>query len=239
MKISNEYKEKYGPNTILLMQVGAFYEIYDLKSDDEDEIFSNMKDICNLCQSNYSEKKNDFNGKQVLMAGFRDYTLDKYLQKILNHDYTIVVFNQEKANKRVLDQVYSPGTFLQIDNTENISNNIMRIWIEDLPMRTGRKIVYGIRDVSKVTDMAAMLRDATTFNQPIGTKEISAGDSPTGEAYTAWNVSNVANMATRFWEAFTKFTHCTFIIVFMLIPSTFWKAPFGFVIFFMLFRFFY
>lgn len=154
LKITNEYKEKYGPNTILLMQVGAFYEIYDLKSDDEDEVFSNMKDICSLCQLNYSEKKNVLNGKQVLMAGFRDYTLDKYLQKILNHNYTIVVFNQEKAGKgfkRVLDQVYSPGTFLQIDNNENISNNIMTIWMEDLPMRTGRKIIYGISVINIIT----------------------------------------------------------------------------------------
>ena len=25
LKITNEYKEKYGPNTLLLMQVGAFF----------------------------------------------------------------------------------------------------------------------------------------------------------------------------------------------------------------------
>ena len=29
------------------------------------------------------EKKNIVNGKQVLMAGFRDYSLDKYIQKNL------------------------------------------------------------------------------------------------------------------------------------------------------------
>ena len=98
LKITNEYKEKYGPNTLLLMQVGAFFEIYDLKNDN-DEKFSNMKDICNLCQLNYSEKKNIVNGKQVLMAGFRDYSLDKYIQKILGHNYTIVVYIQEKSGK--------------------------------------------------------------------------------------------------------------------------------------------
>ena len=51
--------------------------------------------------------------------------------------------------------------------------------------------------MSKVTNMAAMFRDAVAFNQPIGTKDISAGDSPTGEAYTAWNVSNVLRRGRR------------------------------------------
>ena len=165
LKITNEYKEKYGPNTLLLMQVGAFFEIYDLKNDD-DEKFSNMKDICNLCQLNYSEKKNVVNGKQVLMAGFRDYSLDKYIQKILGHNYTIIVYIQEKYGKgfrRVLDEIYSPGTFLQNDDYGNISNNTMSIWMEDVSIRNKRKIVYGISVINIVTGKSYIYEYETPY----------------------------------------------------------------------------
>ena len=165
LKITNEYKEKYGPNTLLLMQVGAFFEIYDLKNDN-DEKFSNMKDICNLCQLNYSEKKNIVNGKQVLMAGFRDYSLDKYIQKILGHNYTIVVYIQEKSGKgfkRVLDQIYSPGTFLQNDEYGNISNNTMAIWMEDVSIRNKRKIIYGISVINIVTGKSYIYEYETPY----------------------------------------------------------------------------
>ena len=31
-QITKEYQEKYGKNTVLLMQVGAFFEVYGLKN---------------------------------------------------------------------------------------------------------------------------------------------------------------------------------------------------------------
>ena len=52
------------------------------------------------------------------------------IYKILGHNYTIVVYIQEKSGKgfkQEPDQIYSPGTFLQNDEYGNISNNTMAI----------------------------------------------------------------------------------------------------------------
>jgi predicted TIM-barrel fold metal-dependent hydrolase len=40
------------------------------------------------------------------MAGFRDYTLDKYLQKITDGGMTAVVYVQEKQGKQITPEKY-------------------------------------------------------------------------------------------------------------------------------------
>jgi DNA mismatch repair protein MutS len=118
------------------MQVGAFFEVYGFKcprtGDVQDSAILEFSQICNL---NISEKKVVYEGRQVLMAGFRDYTLDKYLQKITEQGYTAVVYVQDKSGKtitRVLDSVHSAGTYVsyETDNLPQMTNNIMCVWID-------------------------------------------------------------------------------------------------------------
>jgi len=136
INITKTYQQKYGSATVLLMQVGAFFEVYGFKcprtGDVQDSAILEFSQICNL---NISEKKVVYEGRQVLMAGFRDYTLDKYLQKITEQGYTAVVYVQDKSGKtitRVLDSVHSAGTYVsyETDNLPQMTNNIMCVWID-------------------------------------------------------------------------------------------------------------
>jgi len=136
INITKTYQQKYGSATVLLMQVGAFFEVYGFKcprtGDVQDSAILEFSQICNL---NISEKKVFYEGRQVLMAGFRDYTLDKYLQKITEQGYTAVVYVQDKSGKtiiRVLDSVHSAGTYVsyETDNLPQMTNNIMCVWID-------------------------------------------------------------------------------------------------------------
>jgi DNA mismatch repair protein MutS len=135
-RITREYQEKYGKNTVLLMQVGSFFEIYGLKEQKTgDVVGSEIIAISNICQFNVSEKKAVHENTQVLMAGFPDYRIEKYLQKITENSFTVVVFVQEKNEKntrRIFHSVHSPGTFLSYDtdSSPQITNNIMCIWME-------------------------------------------------------------------------------------------------------------
>lgn len=135
-QITKEYQKKYGKNTILLMQVGAFFEVYGLKNVQTGEVKgSEIVDFSQVCQLNVSEKKAYVNGDVIVMAGFRDYTLEKYIQKLSENGYTAVVYVQEKDGKNVtrkFHSVYSAGTYIAYDNDSSPqqSNNIMCIWIE-------------------------------------------------------------------------------------------------------------
>jgi DNA mismatch repair protein MutS len=139
-KYTKEYQEKYGENTIVLMQVGSFLEVYGVRDSKTGELVeSKIKEFSDLCQFNIAEKKNAFGGKgQIVMAGFMVYLLDKYLPKMLDGGFTIVVYLQEKEPKkdgksynRVLYKIYSPGTYLSCDSDSSpqITNNIMCIWL--------------------------------------------------------------------------------------------------------------
>lgn len=134
-QLTREYKSKYGEPTIVLLQVGAFFEVYGLKTKTGEIINSNISEFSQICQLNMSEKNIYMEGLPIMMAGFRDYTLEKYLQKLSEAGYTAVVYVQEKDGKsvkRVLRAVYSAGTNLSYDTDSNqqISNNIMCIWVE-------------------------------------------------------------------------------------------------------------
>jgi DNA mismatch repair protein MutS len=135
--ITNTYIAKYGENTILLLQVGSFFEVYGMKNKENNIISgSAIVPFSQICQLIISEKSNGlFQNNQILMAGFRDYTLEKYLQKICENGYTAVVYVQEKVGTkvtRVFHSIHSAGTYVPYENdtSPQITNNIMCIWFE-------------------------------------------------------------------------------------------------------------
>lgn len=136
LQLTDEYINKYGVNTVVLMQVGSFYEVYALKDPSTNMISgSRLEDVCQICSLNYAEKKICVGESNVLMAGVRDYVLDKYLKILIENHYTAVVFVQEKTEtriNRILYAIYSSGTYLSydVDSSPKITNNIMCIWIE-------------------------------------------------------------------------------------------------------------
>lgn len=175
--LTREYESKYGPRTIVLLQVGAFFEVYGLKQADNNSIIgSNIEEFAAFCQLNISEKKITYRGNQVVMAGFRDYTLDKYLQRITENDYNAVVFVQEKTGKvtkRVFHGVFSAGTFISYDtdSSPQITNNIMCIWIDTCKpllrgpnvINTKDNIIYGVACVNIFTGKSSIFEYQTQF----------------------------------------------------------------------------
>jgi DNA mismatch repair protein MutS len=50
-ELTKTHQKNYGENTVVLMQVGAFFEVYALKHSDTGEITgSRLCDICQICQ---------------------------------------------------------------------------------------------------------------------------------------------------------------------------------------------
>ena len=128
------YTEQYGENVIVLMQVGSFFEMYGYKENDEIK-GSRIEQVSNHCGFSISEKKNLYNDNPLVMAGVPEYSIDKHVPLIIGLGYTVVVFKQvdidnSDKKKRVLENIYSPGTCIPQDDTRVLSNNIMCIWVE-------------------------------------------------------------------------------------------------------------
>ena len=136
IEYTQQYRKKYGEHCIVLLQVGAFFEVYGFRNLKTNEIEkTKISDFSQICNLNVSEKKIMYDDRQVLMAGFRDYTLDKYLQKLTDNQYTAVVYTQHKDGKQItrsLDSIHSPGTYMSYenDNLQHTTNNVACIWID-------------------------------------------------------------------------------------------------------------
>ena len=175
--LTEKYRQEYGKKMVVLLQVGAFFEIYGIKTNGDEISGSNIVEVTELCQLNISEKKITYNNGSVLMAGFRDYTLDKYISRLTEYGYTIPVYVQEKEGKvitRVLDKVYSPGTLIscETDSSPIMTNNIMCIWMETYkPIKRKGKtaanirdtIVYGISVINIFTGKSYIFQYETSF----------------------------------------------------------------------------
>lgn len=135
-RLTSEYQAKYGDKMVVLLQVGSFFEVYGMKDSETNIITgSAISQFCQMCQLVMSERTYKYQNNTIIMAGFRDYALEKYIPKITENGYTAVVYVQEKEGKkvnRVFHAVYSAGTYLpyESDVSAKTSNNIMCVWVD-------------------------------------------------------------------------------------------------------------
>ena len=142
-RLSKEAAAKYGPKTVLLMQVGAFYECYGETMDR-----ANIDEFCRTCELACANK-----APGILMAGFRDYSLEKYLNRLQELGYTAVVHSQDAQIKeeRALSGVYSPGTFFTGESSA-LSNCAACIWLN----RMRSKTVIGMANIDVFTGRSSV-----------------------------------------------------------------------------------
>jgi DNA mismatch repair protein MutS len=140
---TKNYKAVYGNKTLVLMQVGSFYECYAIKKGEGIYEGSNIVDFAQINDMVIANKNTTVNDDNVVMAGFGLPQLDKYVKRMLNNGYTVIIFAQDlqmKNTSRSLMAIYSPGTYFDSnDNTNsdndnlnsntNLSNNTLCLWI--------------------------------------------------------------------------------------------------------------
>jgi len=168
LKLTADYKTEYGEKTILLMEVGSFYEVYALINPDGTYTGSHIEDFAKM-NDMVIAKKNICVGKlPVAMAGFGTAYSDKYIQRLQEHGYTIVFYNQDingKNTTRSLAEIISPGTFFPIE-TEQLSNNVMCIWLHKA--KAARKmptqVTIGIANIDIFTGKTALFQFTANYN---------------------------------------------------------------------------
>lgn len=173
-----EYINLYGNNCFLLFQVGAFFEVYGTE-DKKTKTYTKgnileFTQVCDLNMSVKTEKDDHF----IKMAGFRDYSIEKYLRKIKSRGYTSVVYVQEEKKgvkdgefTRVFDSVCSPGTYFHEDDND-LTNSCMSLWIEKVKLRTETKIIIGCATVDIVTGTTSIFE----YSHNYGVKTIEMYD---------------------------------------------------------------
>ena len=149
--IHNKYDNIYGKNRcVVLMQNGSFYEIYSTDNNEGCDI----KEVCSLLNivCTRKDKSNPvISRNNSYMAGFPIAALEKFVQILMNNQYTVIQMDQhenivKKSNgedkkefSRTITHIYSPGTAIDYIQSNDI-NNIVCIYVEQEKQMNGKFI---------------------------------------------------------------------------------------------------
>ena len=177
-ELTKKYQSEYGESTIVLMQVGAFFEVYGLENKETGvRKGSCITDFSRICDLNIADKKICVGKEGVLMAGFSHYMIDKYIKKLQIAGYTIVVYTQDEQAKntsRSLANIYSPGTYFSCEssNEVRVTNNTTCIWVWVTNSGKKSNIHVGLSNIDIYTGKTIMfefhekyMRNPTTFDE--------------------------------------------------------------------------
>lgn len=156
-KIQEYYEEKYGIDTVVLFELGTFFEIYEVDNDEMQ--IGKAKEISELLNIQLTRKSktiltNDV--KNPLMAGVPVVSFERYLARLVNEDkYTIIIIRQKGFPpniSRFLDKIISPGTNFDFINDQEVNfttslvieenNGIYVIGYSVIDITTGKTYLY-------------------------------------------------------------------------------------------------
>lgn len=141
---------EFGELTIVLIQNGAFFEVYGSVQSDSGTIYgSKLSDFSRICELTIVEKKTPggnmtINGDTIVNAGFKTHLLEKYIKKLQDYGYTTIVYEEtgedpvKRTKLRSQTGIFSPGTYFCNDSSssvsssdaDKISNKVCCIWLE-------------------------------------------------------------------------------------------------------------
>ena len=144
--LHNKFQRLYGKNTVVLMQVGMFYEIYSLN---DNKTGPQLDELTSILGGILYTKKNknilEVSESNPYMAGFPIANVDKYINILINNNYTIIIVDQydnemgknSKKDRRV-SEIISPSTYIQ-DIASYKSNYLMSIYFYSFKDRKTKK----------------------------------------------------------------------------------------------------
>nr|QBK91621.1 MAG: DNA mismatch repair ATPase [Pithovirus LCPAC302] len=143
LKYQEEYQNKYGDRTIVLMEVGSFWEMYEFDPEKDpnfkeawpDKRLGHAVELSKLL--GYVLTKRNKNKPYTItnpnMIGFPCVAYEKHSKFLLSKNYTIVVIEQDKPGKnaeRTVTKVLSPATEISDLSPIPVTNQIVSIYIE-------------------------------------------------------------------------------------------------------------
>lgn len=148
---------KYGKKSLILMQVGSFFEVYAYRNTTTGIIYGSCLEefvtLCDFAEPSIKHTKDIPKDSEVLMSGFPEYMIDKYAGRMQEHGYTCAIYRQDsnmKHTTRSLDIICSPGTHFTDESKQQLSNNTMCIWIYNRTksqFNSSNQIMFGMSSI--------------------------------------------------------------------------------------------
>ena len=157
---TEKYKAIYGKHTVVLMEVGSFFELYGVENDTETSGAS-MHEVCGLLNilvtrknKNIAENSRD----NPMMAGIPSVSLNKYIPVLLHSNYHVVIVEQVTQPPNVtrkVTEVLSPSTYVEEDVASSYeARTLIVVYLEEIvdwKVKTKRRYGIGMAAVDLTT----------------------------------------------------------------------------------------
>jgi len=162
--LQRHFEDKYGSDTVVFMEIGTFFEVYEVNNDDEQ--VGKAKEMAELLNIQLTKKNKNIienSDKNPLLAGVPAVSFERYLSRLIQEQkYTIIVVKQ-KGNppkiSRYVSQIVSPGTNFEhiVDNDDNYivsllvdkHRGIYNVGYSAIDVTTGKTFLYETHGTSE------------------------------------------------------------------------------------------
>jgi DNA mismatch repair protein MutS len=145
IELYNKYKKLYGEKSIVIMEVGMFYEMYSLNDGNNGPPLNELSSLLNILYTKKNKNVKEISQKNPYMAGVPIHSIDKYIDILIKNNFTIIIVNQydnemgSKSKKiRKVDEIISPSTYVN-DVVSYKSNYLMVIYFYKFKDRKTKK----------------------------------------------------------------------------------------------------
>ncbi len=163
-ELQKHFEEKYGRDTVVFMEIGTFFEVYEVNNDEMQ--IGKAKEIAEILNIQLTKKNKSIvenSVKNPLLAGVPAVSFERYLSRLIQEErYTIVVVRQKGVPPKVsryIAEIISPGTNFDylIDNSENYIVSIIvdsykgiyMVGYSAIDVTTGKSCLYEAHGVSE------------------------------------------------------------------------------------------
>lgn len=188
LQYTKTYQAQYGAKTVVLMEVGSFFELYAVENEHTKE-GAPMSDVCALLNIQSTRKNKSIaecSRTNPMMAGFPSATVKKFTDLLIQDQYTVVLVEQTTPPpnpKRAVTQVISPSTYM--DGVASPEPRYLMVWLLSTGHDRYKKQCYALTIVyadlttgetcvieSIHGDDTALLQEATRIMSAMPPKEI-------------------------------------------------------------------
>ena len=163
-ELQQKFEERYGHNTVVFMEIGTFFEVYEVNNDELQ--IGKAKEMAELLNIQLTKKNKNIienSSKNPLLAGVPAVSFERYLNRVIQEQkYTIIVVRQKGVPPKIsryIGQIISPGTNFDytLDNEDNYivsllvdkNRDIYSIGYSAIDVTTGKTYLYETHGTSE------------------------------------------------------------------------------------------
>ena len=184
-ELQKYFEEKYGKDTIVFMEIGAFFEVYEVNN--QELSLGKAKEVAEVLNIQLTRKNKSILENSIqnpLLAGVPSVSFERYLNRLVQaKKYTVVVIKQKGEPpkiQRYLANIISPGTNIDylMEPTENFiasllidkNKEIYSVGYAAIDVSTGKTLINEIHGTRE--DKTYALDEVFNLLQTYQTSEI-------------------------------------------------------------------